>query len=641
MTYKVVLKKNKHFIFTILILQILLISFAASADATEIARGSSDALKSALITQTQTTPSLQPSPSVNCVSGQKCKEIDQIWSQWVAPVLGSTTKVWDISNSPFSWQEFDIVYPSPSTTQIDPAVSTTDSIDTTSTFSVADLESCHVTTEPNGKKSSAVGKSNGGSLINGVPLTDKNFLWSKTPRNANYGTIELVNTLEYTACYMQQEYGAKLWIQDLSKDGGGHLSPHASHQSGLDVDVGYYTYQNGKYENEFKVMCERKGKGFCKTYSVLSKFNNANALQANWDFIKMLNSLYDIKAIFIDPELIRVLKEFVGDEEWKKYGRTVSGSAPGHHHHYHIRIMCPKGDDQCNQGHDYRASKNYVGEGFSGTSTGTGTGSSAASLELGTLMQIEHNTAGVDFYKYKTSCQSNVGPKLGRVEGIIIPQNIAASEDITVNFYFHGHDGKSNLKNGGNDFVENSVKSRGFLNKIQGKNEILVMFRGSDNHLSCINNQGNACEWMKGKSKDGTNKPVFDCFYQEAMAHIKSKLGKEPTSISLMGHSGGGSTIWNVVNSGFLNQPTIKPLKNIIFYDACYGTCDNVAAAVKEKIFGKIYVFYRSGTKANSQSILPEVEGNKVVAKQTSVSHNNVPQKCLTYHLAEDESCLR
>lgn len=51
-----------------------------------------------------------------CINNQRCKEIDQVWSQWVAPVLGSTTKVWDVSNSPFSWKEFDEVYPPPSRT---------------------------------------------------------------------------------------------------------------------------------------------------------------------------------------------------------------------------------------------------------------------------------------------------------------------------------------------------------------------------------------------------------------------------------------------------------------------------------------------------------------------------------------------
>ena len=147
---------------------------------------------------------------------------------------------------------------------------------------------------------------------------------------------------------MNKKYKAKLVVHDLSMKNGGDIKGHGSHESGRDVDIGFYTYKNGYYDNKFIVMCKSSG-NVCKSNSVLPIFSNDQALAANWDFINYLAETYDINAIFIDRELIKVLKSYAqknNPPNWNTLIKLLSHE-PNHHHHYHVRIKCPIGDSKC------------------------------------------------------------------------------------------------------------------------------------------------------------------------------------------------------------------------------------------------------------------------------------------------------
>jgi murein endopeptidase len=222
-------------------------------------------------------------------------------------------------------------------------------------------KNCYVTPY---QETEAVGKASDGFLLNGVRLllNDPSSPYLSARKN-NYGTIELIRSLEAASCYMNQNFGGvKLQINDLSKEKGGEISGHASHESGLDVDTGIFTFSNGNFEGELSKKClseivvevNSEGKEVkkvgCKAGKVYDSFNNPEALRANWEFLKKLNQIYDVQFIFLDKELINPIKKYatsIGEGHlWGEVGGVLK-HWPNHHHHYHIRLKCPLGDKKC------------------------------------------------------------------------------------------------------------------------------------------------------------------------------------------------------------------------------------------------------------------------------------------------------
>jgi penicillin-insensitive murein endopeptidase len=94
--------------------------------------------------------------------------------------------------------------------------------------------------EPN--PSVSVGYPNRGLLRFGMRINDDKDLRVKVGSlDARHGTGELVRLIENAAREVAFRYPrAQLTVGDLSRPGGGRFRPHVSHQSGRDVDVGFY-----------------------------------------------------------------------------------------------------------------------------------------------------------------------------------------------------------------------------------------------------------------------------------------------------------------------------------------------------------------------------------------------------------------
>jgi penicillin-insensitive murein endopeptidase len=114
------------------------------------------------------------------------------------------------------------------------------------------------------------------------------------------------------------------------------MRPHRSHQSGRDVDLGYYYIASryiGWYQpaNSYSLDCER-----------------------SWAFIKALVTQTDVEYIFMDARVQRLLKHYAMDAgEDKGWLDTIfqSGSphpspiirhANGHRTHMHVRFHNPR-----------------------------------------------------------------------------------------------------------------------------------------------------------------------------------------------------------------------------------------------------------------------------------------------------------
>ena len=244
------------------------------------------------------------------------------------------------------------------------------------------------------------------------------------------------------------------------------------------------------------------------------------------------------------------------------------------------------------------------------------TGGPAISTPSSGLSKVS-STSSADFYTYTSACSSSVEPKTSRVEGLIVPKGASATN---VDFYFHGLN-PPGLRSGQPGFAAQYMQTY-FAGEVM--KEPTVVLTGSSNHI----HNGDANEWLKARGE-------FKCFYDEAMVKLQS-VSVNPSTMTLVGHSNGGGTIYNVFNSGFLSEPHL-PLTNVVSLDGCYPDwC--VVIADKLPASTSMIVYYKpdgtSGTKTSSEKINGKP---RVTLKQTALTHDDIPKKCLFSYLTNGE----
>src|SRR5690606_6118607 len=84
----------------------------------------------------------------------------------------------------------------------------------------------------------AIGSPHHGKLANGVRLPESKLYTIRDPDKA-YGTSHAVKTIHTAIATFRRDtgYTGKIVIADLSKQGGGRMRPHKSHQVGRDADI--------------------------------------------------------------------------------------------------------------------------------------------------------------------------------------------------------------------------------------------------------------------------------------------------------------------------------------------------------------------------------------------------------------------
>src|SRR5690606_7555835 len=87
----------------------------------------------------------------------------------------------------------------------------------------------------------SVGLPNNGRLLNGVRPQDGKYFEVVVP-DFTWGTEETIEYLKIAVAEVHKEHAdtPPLHVGHISKPTGGYLSPHLSHQSGRDVDLGFY-----------------------------------------------------------------------------------------------------------------------------------------------------------------------------------------------------------------------------------------------------------------------------------------------------------------------------------------------------------------------------------------------------------------
>jgi len=182
----------------------------------------------------------------------------------------------------------------------------------------------------------SIGRPDNGALLGGRRLVDGHLWKVRNPKEA-WATAE---TLVYLAAAIRSVEAhlpgsPPILVGDLSRRGGGPLNRHRSHQSGRDVDLGWY-FADGEARHLRRATARNLDLARC------------------WALVRALVTEHKVEYIFMDASLQRLLFSYaLGQGESREWLMDVFGSPggrsetvvqhePRHRNHLHVRFFNPR-----------------------------------------------------------------------------------------------------------------------------------------------------------------------------------------------------------------------------------------------------------------------------------------------------------
>lgn len=191
------------------------------------------------------------------------------------------------------------------------------------------------------------GKASRGSLRNACIMPEGEGYFLRTYRPNSWGTTLTVQSLVAALGHYAKTYpgGPLVNVGDLSKRRGGRIRPHASHQSGRDVDLGFIHKGVTKQKHP--------------EHFTRATVDNLD-VEKTWAVIEALIRTGNVDVIYIDKFVQKALYQHVKDQLEPEQLEAIfslprhaaSSSAklqhwPGHRNHAHVRFRCPDGQVSC------------------------------------------------------------------------------------------------------------------------------------------------------------------------------------------------------------------------------------------------------------------------------------------------------
>lgn len=207
---------------------------------------------------------------------------------------------------------------------------------------------CGGDVEPTTRRGQSIGSPWDGKLKAATKLPGGRGYHIRRPARA-YGAAHVVATIQRAIKAVRKRFPRvhTLAIGDLSAKKGGSISEHRSHQSGRDVDVGFYFQKKPKkYPDEF-VGHDEARLDLAATWALL------------YAFARTADDKNGVQAIFVDFDVQERLYEWAKDhgvpvrylDRIFQYpdegGSGLIRHVPNHHDHFHIRFKCPADDSGC------------------------------------------------------------------------------------------------------------------------------------------------------------------------------------------------------------------------------------------------------------------------------------------------------
>lgn len=183
--------------------------------------------------------------------------------------------------------------------------------------------------DPSSLGSISIGFTDAGRLVNGVQFPTTGGNWIVVDPNDTWGTKETVDFIAAAINEVDERFPntPAIRVNDISRKEGGHLRPHRSHESGRDVDIGFY------YPTVDPVRVREREKHI--------------DVARNWALVRALITNTDVQFILVDKRVQKVLRahaESIGeDRDWLT--SVFNGPEPlirhARHHrdHFHVRFF--------------------------------------------------------------------------------------------------------------------------------------------------------------------------------------------------------------------------------------------------------------------------------------------------------------
>ncbi len=178
-----------------------------------------------------------------------------------------------------------------------------------------------------------------------IPLHGPGYEVMRPARRRNFGHPVLVSYLKTIAAKIKAEKVGPILIGDLGQAKGGP-SPrgHASHQSGLDVDIWFWHPRQA----ERRRLNRRERRGLSARRVVDPKTKKFSTAWSDdiADLLRIAASEPEVSRVLVNPLIKQRLCE-----EGKLDAKVLRMIRPwyGHADHMHVRLKCPGGDKFCIQ----------------------------------------------------------------------------------------------------------------------------------------------------------------------------------------------------------------------------------------------------------------------------------------------------
>ncbi len=189
----------------------------------------------------------------------------------------------------------------------------------------------------------SVGFTSRGCLLGGEKIEDEGTGYTRVRlnRNRGYGNKNLIELLHKFGLFSAEKLNRKVIFSDLSLPRGGPFSSdHASHQTGLDVDVWYDTLTAQE-----KLSVDDKETRVVTDLGLSPK----ELKRENWNealhpaLLKWLSQANEVERVFVGAVIKRELCEKFRGEGWLTKIRIWYG----HTDHFHVRLHCPAASGEC------------------------------------------------------------------------------------------------------------------------------------------------------------------------------------------------------------------------------------------------------------------------------------------------------
>jgi penicillin-insensitive murein endopeptidase len=174
-----------------------------------------------------------------------------------------------------------------------------------------------------------------------LPETGPTWQAMRLSRNRHWGQPVLVAFVEDLSAYATQLGWAGLYVGDMSQPRGGPMKGgHASHQTGLDVDIWYLPPKRLNLSAGEREALQANNLRSADQTQVTAAYTPAHAA-----LLRAAASDPRVDRIFVTPPIKIALcaKAKASDRAWLQKIRPLYG----HNDHFHVRLKCPAGSPAC------------------------------------------------------------------------------------------------------------------------------------------------------------------------------------------------------------------------------------------------------------------------------------------------------